>query len=359
MTVERMHHLDLARGVAIILVFFCHMAQIAEFPFLIRSIEVWGQFGVQLFFVISATTMIINYDDNRELKDEWLQFLFRRTTRIFPLYVTGIIIYFLAAMAEEFVFRTESNYSSYTPINITLNILLINNLFASAQNVIVPGGWSISAEFIFYLIFPTIIFCIKAHQHAAIIIFFSSIFANIAFQLSYSQGGGHFLYYHILNQIPVFLLTILLAQHLNPPLICKITLTAARVLIAIPLAILAYALLDFSTTFGRMAPPLLCAAASISLLSALKENHFQNSIIEWLGRHSYSIYLTHFLCIFQFTPFLARIFDIPSTNWLAYTFIAATATIITSRITFVAIEIPATIFLRNCASRWLLAKGKS
>ncbi|QHM71105.1 acyltransferase family protein [Mixta intestinalis] len=100
-----------------------------------------GQFGVDLFFIISGYIMCYTTDGK---KCNFGQFISRRFKRIIPLYwaITGValIIYIIAPSMVNSSGGETSIISSWT-------------LFPLGKKLLVNNGWTLSYEFAFYFIF--------------------------------------------------------------------------------------------------------------------------------------------------------------------------------------------------------------
>jgi peptidoglycan/LPS O-acetylase OafA/YrhL len=115
-------NLDLARTVAIFGVILVHTTGIG-----------FGRFGVQLFFLLSGY-LLANYRSSESTSS----FLFRRAARLFPLYLFILT-----------VFHLQNDYSKSL-----LNWFLIGNFTWTTPQI--PGGWSISSEWIFSIVLALI-----------------------------------------------------------------------------------------------------------------------------------------------------------------------------------------------------------
>ena len=136
-----------ARGIAILMVIIVHTSQLYIFKnIFVKLLFDYGQMGVQLFFIASAYTLCLSAEKRINEKSAIKNFYIRRFFRIFPVYYLGIILYFIL----NFYFKDVGNY---TTKNIFSNVFFIHGIVPSANNTIVPGGWSIGAEILFYLIF--------------------------------------------------------------------------------------------------------------------------------------------------------------------------------------------------------------
>jgi peptidoglycan/LPS O-acetylase OafA/YrhL len=92
-------YIDALRGIAILLVMIVHTSQYGEKSQneFFNSFFKFGAKGVQLFFLASAFTLFLSYNNrNREENKNVLRsFYIRRFFRIAPMYYIGIIFFSL------------------------------------------------------------------------------------------------------------------------------------------------------------------------------------------------------------------------------------------------------------------------
>lgn len=90
MTIEnrnRFEYIDAMRGLAIFLVMVVHAGSRAGVDGYLRLFTEAGQYGVQLFFVVSAYTILLSLDRRRTGDPRLMQnFFIRRLFRIIPVY---------------------------------------------------------------------------------------------------------------------------------------------------------------------------------------------------------------------------------------------------------------------------------
>ena len=210
---ERDSTIDFLRGVAALMVVAVHVigssAVCSEF---LHATSQFGQLGVQLFFVLSAYTLsnsLTNSLGKGTIFLTWikyLSFMIKRYFRIAPLFYFGLIIYFL--------FRLYIGDSQqYSFLSISSNLLLLHGLYLTplASNA-VPGGWTIGAEFVFYLIFPFIVIWVRGKpKRFAFLAIASVLFATLAAIIVYRIAGKPFnitnngqMYMSISTQFPCF-----------------------------------------------------------------------------------------------------------------------------------------------------------
>lgn len=147
------------RFVAILAVFIHHIDN--KFSSYIS----WGYFGVDLFFVISGfliTSILLKTDGS--FKTIYLQFIARRSLRIFPLYYLVLLVLLLAG-----IFVVEKNAISlftYT-FNYSFPFLDLNNP--------IMHFWSLSTEEQFYLFWPFVVLGLKKELNVLMIVVISII----------------------------------------------------------------------------------------------------------------------------------------------------------------------------------------
>lgn len=103
-------------------------------------------------------------------------------------------------------------------INVLTNVALVHGLYPPSNNIIVPGGWSIGTEALFYALFPlTMSFslhCYNQYKKSVVFLPVAALLGSLTIQsVIYSTTGqvvanNNFIYFSRLNQFPVFVLGI-------------------------------------------------------------------------------------------------------------------------------------------------------
>ncbi|WP_277879905.1 acyltransferase [Leptolyngbya sp. FACHB-36] len=237
----RLVYLDFLRGIAALMVIVIHVSRfVAPTPI---PVEFTAR-GVQLFYVLSAYTLLLrNYDDSKT-------FLIKRFFRIAPLYYSAIIFY---------------NWSHLFHWKTLLAFFFIDTR-------VVPFSWSISVEILFYLMFPILAKKINSLTSAiafTCITFISGTIVTLIFENTY------FTDYWFTSQLPVFGLGFVL-YHLSGVAVFPVV----AVMIAIGLLL-------------RDAAPSFAAACLFVVLIWMLSNVKMPRWLGLLGLISYSTYLTH------------------------------------------------------------------
>lgn len=289
--VRRADFLDVARGLAILGVMAVHTSQ--HYPsglWLIDKGLFLGQFGVQLFFVISAYTMCMTMQARQHLERRAiLAFWVRRFARLsVPMWV-AIFVYQAFAWAgnPHFAARTHDGWV------LLSTALLANGLWPSAMSAAVPGGGSIATEALFYLIFPAL-FLLRHRLDGLALVCIVTVIADHALVrpalsawLAYPDGSTQsydlrqFFHYGIVKQLPVFIMGI--AIH---TLSTRAGVPPARTIVA---WVIAAAVCVAGSTFIAVV-----GLASAALLLWLQQRQAASRVLGWLGQRSYSLYLFHF-----------------------------------------------------------------
>lgn len=212
---DRLQWVDSLRGIAVLGVVLVHCGQAARSTGSLGDFAAAGQYGVQLFFIISAITISLTYSKhiakNGSSFRSNLAWISKRLFRIAPLYYLAAVFY----SAEHFVLNSKlGDLVSNKPdlFDFVMNILLVHTWVPSAVNSIVPGGWSIGVEVMFYCMFPLIMhasgvrrFPLILASAAALILTLSEI-AGRSLSNSFPTISDQYFYLWFPAQVPVLLI---------------------------------------------------------------------------------------------------------------------------------------------------------
>ena len=276
-----------ARGIAILMVIIVHTSQLYIFKnIFVKLLFDYGQMGVQLFFIASAYTLCLSAEKRINEKSAIKNFYIRRFFRIFPVYYLGIILYFIL----NFYFKDVGNY---TTKNIFSNVFFIHGIVPSANNTIVPGGWSIGAEILFYLIFPVLHKFFFAGHFILKFIILTSICYFIIFFFFIHIKNNSFWYFNIILQLPVFLSGILYYKFQK-----RVTLSLAILIFS------TFTIASFYFWYKEyfLIVPLVSAISFCGLIKILEKTFLDLKVLQKIGIVSYSMYITHFVLVFYLLP---------------------------------------------------------
>jgi peptidoglycan/LPS O-acetylase OafA/YrhL len=296
--------MDMMRGIAILMVLATHVA--ASIPGLspgLAMLAKFGQTGVQMFFVASAYTLSLSWQRRVDEPHRLARFALRRWFRIAPMYFVGVALF--AALH----FTLQAGAASvvvdpYTPWAVAANLLLIHGFVPAANNAIVPGGWSIGTEIAFYAAFPLLIgpFTRLGERHgwrAMVGLVLATAALNLVWQIANADAltalapaNNSFAYFHIVNQLPVFLVGLTLFRwHAAEPRAGAV----AGVIAFVAATAVALALWRSAIGPAFALVPVVVAVAYAGLAHALSRSRIDARWLRRIGQVSFSMYIVHTL----------------------------------------------------------------
>jgi len=305
----KFQYVDALRGIAILLVILVHTGGRTPEGLPFEAISTYGQYGVQLFFVMSAFTLCHSAARMNTLsKPGYLSFMSRRFFRIAPLYYVGIVFYFCFAWASlRFAGQTPfTEPDGYSTLGVISNFLLIHGLVPSGNSNIVPGGWSIGCEFLFYAAFPFIFMHVRNNSRALAYYVIPAFLGAVLIHLWSSRtqgmdtGMNTFAYFSVFNQFPCFALGILYYLHRSEAGFRRFFI------FALPPAVAGIAVIHHWDN-GWYLTPALAGIASVGLAVILEKASIP-FLLQKIGQLSYSMYLWHFAVVWTVGYLFKRLF---------------------------------------------------
>ena len=281
-----------------------------------------GYLAVDLFFVLSGFVITHVYKDGfaqRVTGRRYRDFLKARVARIYPLHITVLLLFVATATAER-----AASYAlrgSFEPIPLLgerslggflANLVMLQGLWARELSWNDPS-WSISLEFLAYLLFP-LLFPVLCRAGPAAKAGMGGLLVVALGWLAYRTGGYFNQWngtYAILRCLPEFLAGMLLYSVHQSGIFASVLITdAALAAVVLPLA----ALLHLGAPDLAIIPlfPLLILAAvrNTGRLSPL----LNSPPLVWLGEISYSLYLLHWFVLFVTTEIARRLPELDFAN---------------------------------------------
>lgn len=299
-------YINITRGIAILLVICVHTSQhVLGFDGLLKKITSYGQMGVQMFFIASALTLCLSWKA-REGSNNYLSFLIRRFFRIAPMYFVGILFYFFMSHIDVLYlsgkFAINFNYNMKSVVS---NILLMHGLVKGENNNVVPGGWSIGAEFAFYIIFPVLAaMFFKGRKMSVLlvtlILSLSWVTYNVIFVRAYTLNS--FEYYSPLSQLVVFASGIILYNIIDKKSFANKTMLVLTA--SIPLILSYYLFITSRSGFVIWINLFVVSLSFCSIILILKHSSINLNMLNNIGIVSFSMYINHFVIVWFVLPYI-------------------------------------------------------
>ena len=222
--------LDILKGIGIIMIIIVHnrhfiMKDMTGY----RQLMNYGQMGCQLFFFVSGMALCYSwfhlYEKNQQKPFPILygKFILRRYLRLAPGFLIILAVnYLLNVLLMDILHYSPGFIINRSPKAILANILFVHGIYPDAINSVFPGGWYIGTTFLLYLVFPFFVMLfqkLNTINHFLIMplpLIFLCLNHMLLKQWSIASEGSlypynnSFLYYFFTNQLPCFLLGILL-----------------------------------------------------------------------------------------------------------------------------------------------------
>lgn len=287
-----------------------------------------GKLGVMLFFVLSGflITYLLLSEEHSTGKIHTRKFYIRRFLRIAPLYYLIVILVFFVLQHFSFfeIPQMENPIQGDFNFLLVLHILFLPNLATAIYGFIpyIAQAWSIGTEEQSYLLWPLLLKKFKKNRGflmIGIIIFYVVVkiilLDKFPIHIPYKQIISKFWNHFNINSIALggFFAVLLFKKHSilkyiinNKTFYSILLITLTFLLLGIRIPYFHY--LAYSFLFGII---IINLAANKNL-----KNVLEWSVINYLGRISYGIYMYHFL-VMILVLIVASKFDI-ETNWFIY-----------------------------------------
>ena len=301
---EKYNWINALRGYAILLVILIHSSQAFKVSDFSKIICDKGDLGVQLFFILSSFTLFNSYSKRRfqEGLDVNRNFFIRRFFRIAPYYYIAGIIY----VFYYFIKKNPVNVN-----NLIANFTFTNGLYLPGINDIPPGGWSVGVEMLFYLSIPMLFKYIDSLRKSILLFVVTMLFSIMInhYLLNYttlflnsiwSNINPWSLYFWLPNQLPIFILGIIL-YYINSNMVFSFQ-SGRMILILSIILFIGFSFFKFSLDYPFYLIKREYVYGLIFVLFAIgvyttNNEIIINSFIQKIGIVSFSMYLNHFLIV--------------------------------------------------------------
>jgi exopolysaccharide production protein ExoZ len=269
--------IEALRGLAAMIVVISH----ADTWYMIRTPLVMdyklylGDFGVQLFFILSGYLIWQSLGRLLPMPGGWRQYLIRRVTRIAPLYYGSLAIILLISPYVKWSFDADHSFD-----NVALHLVFAQSLSLTAAHTINPVVWTLTYEVIFYIAAPLLW---SFRRHISWIFVASIILCVVGWMTKPPVVGG------ALIVMPSFLVGSLFAEKKALPnafsMLAAVAIACVCGLLAAPEFV--------STVFWAVA---VFAAAALLVAHGLGST-LPIKALAPIGVVSYSLYIWHYVLL--------------------------------------------------------------
>jgi peptidoglycan/LPS O-acetylase OafA/YrhL len=329
------------RAVGSIMVVLYHFHASAVHPIFQPLLSYGGGMGVALFFALSGYILTLIYAgsfQNRISRKDYATFIWRRIARIYPLHL--VFLLFVVVTYPTFVDPALSG-----PRQLVLNLLMMQ-AWTFDPFSFVQASWSISIEFLFYLLFPFIVRRLTVRRAVWSFFILATIYAVIASEVfPMSEEVLTFTRHRIFGYGSFFVLGCYVAKLGDLPTVKQIARHPLALAICCGLLVLSCYFPVWRLTILAFILPALVLVVHHSSIAA---KALGSRVAVYLGDLSYSIYLSHQLA-FMVVALILQALGVanPVLFWLAvYTVILSA-----SALTYHCVEVPARAWLRKIEPR--------
>lgn len=273
--------LDALRGLACLLVIFCHAGYVQFVPLVVGI----GSLGVMLFYTLSGFLMAYHYFPKGFSARYWTAFLIRRFVRVYPAFLIATFGYLMLQHYLPRGFPLTDGKGGITG-------LIPSWLLCESRGVF----WTIPLEIKFYLLYPLIAYAFfllsTRTLFLAMLVFWAGLFfVNIDKGYLMTNGG---LSYFISGVFSGIILKRCNLDKIRP-------VFWELIVLACPFAFyFCFKLLDRSNIWAYgwlFAPSMALIILSLAKSRGICQQLFENPVSRFIGHISYSLYLVHWFII--------------------------------------------------------------
>jgi peptidoglycan/LPS O-acetylase OafA/YrhL len=256
--------------------------------------------AVRLFFALSA--FVLMYQTAPTLgKKNWVQdYLVRRFLRIAPLF-------YLLLLIDVAIMRFHLGHTLPSLGTVALNLLFLFNLSPEHMPSLVMGGWTVGVEMIFYAVLPVIAMLIRRIESALVFLVLSAALGYFASSFTPSPDQWWTADWNFVANLRWFacgIVSYFIFMRLQKNKTSKRTTAALCGAVCI-LAIAAHFVIN---DVQIKVLPIMAFMIAICTWQAYAPSYvLLNSIAQYWGERSYSIYLLHAPLLLLMVPYYAAL----------------------------------------------------
>ena len=333
---KKLNGIEVARGVAALLVVFYHISRLFEqnfgfFP-LSKFTEI-GHSGVDFFFVLSGFIIYFIHRKDIGHKSQLKSYILKRLVRIFPLFW---VVFLLHLALIPFVASTD-----FPTISSGLLQLLLFPI--DKKELVIGVSWTLQYEMLFYLLFALLIFN-RVIGRAVFIFWFLILVVQFigVHNFSIPLVSSAFCFQFMAGIVAAYVVSTVSIQHLK-----KFFYVGISILLITWWAELS----NLLNGFGKNSRLLYGIAFSLVVIGVVAIENGKNmeypKIWLILGKSSYSIYLTHLLFGGVYYKILDLIEVLAVLPALISLVIVVLLTVVSGVIFSHIVELPVTRYLRS------------
>jgi peptidoglycan/LPS O-acetylase OafA/YrhL len=300
--IEPVRALTAVRGVAAWWVVVYHFREALPdgTPNVLRDIAARGYLAVDLFFILSGFVIAINYgywfSHGTPALSKYRRFLLLRLSRIYPLHLFILLLFLLNPIAIIFL------SSQHNPGDLRLDYYALSLVLMQSWGIVsgstwnVPA-WSISAEWLAYLLFPALargVFAVARGRWSSLACLAGllEVIALSTLALSPAGLGGDMHFFGLVRCFTEFSLGIV---------IFRLDEGKARKSYQTWFALAIAAMCGLAAPILHLPDFAIMPLCFVSIVYALADERgpvaavLRNRMLQWLGAVSYSTYLAHYL----------------------------------------------------------------
>jgi peptidoglycan/LPS O-acetylase OafA/YrhL len=293
--------LDQVRGIAALTVFAAHYVQIYYQTDKMGALGVMskllGVWGVSIFFILSGFLIhfgtLSEFANNKRVS--WKKYVIRRFFRIYPPYFICLVVCYVIG------FYVQTNMISKGDLpNFLTHIFMISTFFTNYFETINAIFWTVIVEVHFYIFYPVIWWLLQ--KMSIWYVFLLSFIVGLAYFLAVSkfiEPGLEKIMYQLtsINLFWKWMLGVVLAEIYWKRNTIFVINKMRAIILSYCLLVLAFVpeifiSNKFALQYERFVVPFInFILLGILIFSVLK--NFENNILKWVGKVSFSLYLWH------------------------------------------------------------------